>query len=164
MISRAAPGGDQAATRSSSCRCEPGGHRHRPSARASVSSIGIVSRSTGAPTRTAAINSVRWCGWDRRSRRSEVLADGAARKWAARARRQRHRGLHAVVRSQLRRRHRALERLVVRRVLVDPHPGTRTARARTKRGRKEARAKFERRRGIAGRSRRARHRAVSVRP
>ena len=70
-------------------------------------------------------------------------------------------GVHALVRPQLRGRHRPLRAAGEgRRVLVDPHPGARAARPRhqARAGGDHARNP-ERRRGVAGRPRRARHRA-----
>jgi DNA-directed RNA polymerase subunit beta len=83
------------------------------------------------------------------------------RNGAAGPRRERHGGVHALVRTQLRRRHRPLRAPgEVRRVLVDSHSGTRTARPRHQAwsGRNHARNP-ERCRRVAGRPRRAWHRA-----
>jgi len=77
------------------------------------------------------------------------------------ARRQRHRGFHALVRPQLRGRHRPVGAPGEgRRVLVDPHPGARAPRAGYEAGAGRDHARDpERRRGVSRRSGRAGHRA-----
>ena len=89
------------------------------------------SRSSGAPTRTPPSISARWWRRDRRWRPARSSLTAPRPKMASWPRAERAGGVHAVVRLQLRRRHRPLRAPGQgRRLLVDPHPGTRTACAR----------------------------------